>query len=83
MTPRPFAQIDVFTDTPGYGNPVAVVLDGRDLDAAYEWVERAIEERDTLAGFVHIYTPLLAPELASDSRYESLLKRLHVADVAR
>lgn len=54
-----------------------------DLDAAYEWVERAIEERDTLAGFVHIYTPLLAPELASDSRYEALLHRLDVADVAR
>ena len=34
MTPRPFAQIDVFTDTPGYGNPVAVVLDGSGLDDA-------------------------------------------------
>jgi PhzF family phenazine biosynthesis protein len=28
-TPRPFAQIDVFTDEPYRGNPVAVVLDGR------------------------------------------------------
>ena len=34
MAPRPFAQIDVFTDTPGYGNPVAVVLDGSGLDDA-------------------------------------------------
>ena len=33
-TARPFAQIDVFTDTPGYGNPVAVVLDGSGLDDA-------------------------------------------------
>lgn len=31
---RPFAQIDVFTAVPGYGNPVAVVLDGRGLDDA-------------------------------------------------
>ena len=31
-TARPFAQIDVFTDMHGYGNPVAVVLDGRGLD---------------------------------------------------
>ena len=34
MTPRPFAQIDVFTDTPGYGNPVAVVLDAQGLSDA-------------------------------------------------
>jgi len=34
MKTRPFAQIDVFTATPGYGNPVAVVLDGSGLDDA-------------------------------------------------
>jgi hypothetical protein len=54
-----------------------------DLDGAYQWVERAIEERDTLAGFVHIYTPLLAPELAADPRYDALLDRLSLSDVAR
>ena len=32
MPSRPFAQIDVFTATPGLGNPVAVVLDARGLD---------------------------------------------------
>ena len=31
---RPFAQIDVFTASPGYGNPVAVVLDAEGLDDA-------------------------------------------------
>ena len=31
---RPFAQIDVFTAACGYGNPVAVVLDGNGLDDA-------------------------------------------------
>lgn len=30
---RPFSQVDVFTSTPYAGNPVAVVLDGRDLTA--------------------------------------------------
>jgi PhzF family phenazine biosynthesis protein len=30
--PRPFAQVDVFSARPGFGNPVAVVLDGRGLD---------------------------------------------------
>jgi PhzF family phenazine biosynthesis protein len=29
--PRPFVQVDVFTDTPYRGNPVAVVLDGTGL----------------------------------------------------
>ena len=32
MTLRPFAQIDVFTAQAGFGNPVAVVLDGSGLD---------------------------------------------------
>ena len=54
-----------------------------DLDGAFQWVERAIEERDTLVGFVHIYTPLLAPELAADPRYDALLARLNLSDVAR
>lgn len=31
MPKRPFAQVDVFTATPYYGNPLAVVLDGTDL----------------------------------------------------
>jgi PhzF family phenazine biosynthesis protein len=31
---RPFHQVDVFTDEPLRGNPVAVVLDGSGLDAA-------------------------------------------------
>ena len=31
MQPRPFKQIDVFSDRPGNGNPVAVVLDAHDL----------------------------------------------------
>ena len=34
MRARPFQQIDVFTAAPGYGNPVAVVLDGTGLDDA-------------------------------------------------
>lgn len=31
-SPRPFAQVDVFSPTPYLGNPVAVVLDGQGLD---------------------------------------------------
>jgi PhzF family phenazine biosynthesis protein len=34
MTTRPFKQVDVFTSTPYFGNPLAVVLDGAGLDDA-------------------------------------------------
>jgi PhzF family phenazine biosynthesis protein len=34
MKPRPFKQVDVFTATPYFGNPLAVVLDGGGLDDA-------------------------------------------------
>ena len=34
MQQRPFKQIDVFTDVPYFGNPLAVVLDGHGLDDA-------------------------------------------------
>jgi len=32
MSQRPFQQVDVFTQTAGYGNPLAVVLDASGLD---------------------------------------------------
>jgi len=34
MKTRPFKQVDVFTDQPYFGNPLAVVLDGSGLDDA-------------------------------------------------
>ena len=34
MKPRAFKQVDVFTPTPYYGNPLAVVMDGSGLDDA-------------------------------------------------
>ncbi|MBO9515542.1 MAG: PhzF family phenazine biosynthesis protein [Variovorax sp.] len=34
MKTRPFKQVDVFTPTPYFGNPLAVVLDGTGLDDA-------------------------------------------------
>lgn len=33
MKPRAFLQLDVFTDRPYYGNPLAVILNAEDLDA--------------------------------------------------
>ena len=34
MRPRRYAEVDVFTDRPGHGNPLAVVLDAEGLDDA-------------------------------------------------
>ena len=34
MPPRRYLQLDVFADRPGAGNPLAVVLDAHDMDAA-------------------------------------------------
>ena len=35
MKTRPFKQVDVFTDQPYFGNPLAVVMDGSGLDDAH------------------------------------------------
>ena len=34
MKTRTFKQVDVFTDQPYFGNPLAVVMDGSGLDVA-------------------------------------------------
>jgi hypothetical protein len=54
-----------------------------DLNGACQRAERAIEERDMPVGSVHIDALLLAPELASDPRYDAVLARLDLLDVAR
>jgi PhzF family phenazine biosynthesis protein len=66
---RPFRQIDVFTPVPYRGNPVAVVLDGRDLDSDEmqrfaHWTNLSettfvLEPNDPAADYrVRIFTPV-------------------------
>ena len=68
MRTRPFKQVDVFTATPYLGNPVAVVLDGRDLSDAQmqqfaHWAHLSettflLPARDPQADYrVRIFTP--------------------------
>jgi serine/threonine-protein kinase len=52
------------------------------VDEGIDWLERGIEERDTLVAFLHIYTPWVAPLLARDPRFIAILERLGLADVA-
>ncbi len=47
-----------------------------DFDSAFEWLETAIRERDTLTVFVHVYTEALVPALARDPRFGPILDRL-------
>jgi hypothetical protein len=53
-----------------------------DLDAAFAWLDRAFEERDSLMACVHVYTGLFAPALARDPRFRHVLERMRLTDVA-
>lgn len=70
MRRRPFKQVDVFTSEPYRGNPVAVVLDGSDLDDAEllrfaNWTNLSettfvLPPEDASADYrVRIFTPVL------------------------
>ena len=49
-----------------------------DFDRAFEYFDKAYEERDTLMCVLHIYTDFLVPELMREPRYKALLKRLNL-----
>jgi tetratricopeptide (TPR) repeat protein len=46
------------------------------LDLAFEFLDKAYEERDILLCFVHIYTKVLSPAMAADQRFKALLARM-------
>jgi hypothetical protein len=46
------------------------------LDLAFEFLDKAYEERDVLTGFVHVYSEMFSPALAADPRFKVLLARL-------
>ena len=61
MRERPFRQVDVFTDTPYLGNPVAVVLDGKGL---------AEEEMQRLARWTNLSeTTFVVPPATPEADY--------------
>ena len=62
MPRRPFRQVDVFTNTPYRGNPVAVVLDGDDLSA---------EEMQRFAHWTNLSeTTFVVPPTDPDADYQ-------------
>jgi TolB-like protein/Tfp pilus assembly protein PilF/predicted Ser/Thr protein kinase len=46
------------------------------LDLAFELLDKGYEQRDTLMGFVHIYSELLTPALAADPRFKGVLAKM-------
>ena len=59
---RPFAQVDVFTETPYTGNPVAVVLDGSGVSA---------EEMQRFANWTNLSeTTFVLPPTAPEADYQ-------------
>jgi TolB-like protein/lipoprotein NlpI len=47
-----------------------------DLDGAFEWLETAVRDRDSVITVFNVYTECVVPELARDPRFGALLDRL-------
>ena len=48
-------------------------------DEAFAWFDRAYEDRDTLMAFLHVYTDIFSSQIATDPRYEAVLRRMRIA----
>lgn len=52
------------------------------LDIAFEFLDKAIEERDILMAFIHVYAEIFSPAISADPRFEDILAKMKLADVA-
>jgi serine/threonine protein kinase/Tfp pilus assembly protein PilF len=46
------------------------------LDLAFEFLDKACEERDALMAFIHVYTDIFSPAISADTRFKDLLARM-------
>jgi serine/threonine-protein kinase len=46
------------------------------LDLAFEFLDKAYDERDTLMPFVHIYTEIFSPTISTDPRFKAILANM-------
>jgi len=46
------------------------------LDLAFEFLDRAYEERDILMPFIHVYTEFMCPALSADPRFKDILAKM-------
>jgi len=46
------------------------------LDLAFEFLDKAYEERDSLMAYIHIYTEFLSPAIWADARFKDVLAKM-------
>jgi hypothetical protein len=46
------------------------------LDMAFEFLDKAYEERDSLMAYIHIYTEPLSPSIWVDPRFKDVLAKM-------
>jgi serine/threonine-protein kinase len=46
------------------------------LDLAFEFLDKAYEERDSLMAYIHIYTEFLSPAIWADPRFKDVLAKM-------
>jgi hypothetical protein len=46
------------------------------LDLAFEYLDKACEERDSAMVNIHIHGPMFSPAIAADPRFKSVLARM-------
>jgi len=51
------------------------------LDSAFEFLDKAYEEHDTLMTFIHNYTEWVSPEIFGDPRFKDILKKMNLTDI--
>jgi serine/threonine protein kinase/Tfp pilus assembly protein PilF len=51
------------------------------FDLAFEFLDKAYEERDSLLVFFHVYTELYSFTISSDPRFKAVLARMKLADL--
>ncbi|MGB7295930.1 MAG: protein kinase [Candidatus Aminicenantales bacterium] len=49
------------------------------LDLAFEFLDKAYEERDILMCFIHVYTEYFCPALSADPRFNAVLEKMKVS----
>lgn len=46
------------------------------LDLAFEFLDKAYEERDILMAFIHVYTEFICPMMTTDPRFKDILVKM-------
>ena len=48
------------------------------LDLAFEFLDKAYEERDSLMAYIHVYAELFSLKISADPRFKDILKKMRL-----